>query len=432
MDLPRSKKDILYYFKHPLAVSGLLVFGSTFVGNLFAFLFNFISARLLGPIDYGSFAAVMAVIGITGIFSQTLSTTLVKFISDFKGEGEVGKLKALWKDLSLLFFFLGFLVFIFFYLFRFPISQFLNVTSNVSLIGVGLYLWFSFLQTINTATLTGIQDFNFMAAAGFLGSFLKFILGTFFVVLGIKWQAPVAGAILGVALSVLAVYLFTLLPLRAFVAKSGFILPKLWRELLKYSLPAAVSLWGMASLANADVVLVKKFFDPAAAGYYSFAALVGRVVLFASSSASLIMFPLVSERAAGGRRYKHLLWGVFFVTILISLGISAFYFIFPKFTLWLFAGFSQSYASASLYLGLLGFYYLFYSLVNVLVNYYLSLHRTWVTGALTAGGASLQILLISQFHRSFFEVIGVSLASIVLLLIVLLLYFLINERSKNT
>lgn len=431
MDLSKGKERFLYYFNHPLALSGFLVFGSTFAGNLFAFLFNFLSARLLGPVNYGSLATVMAAIGITGIFSQTLFTTLVKFISNFKGEGEVGKLQALWKDLSLLFFFLGFLVFVFFYFFRSPLSQFLNVSSNASLIGVGLYLWFSFLQTINTATLTGLQDFNFVAALSFLGSFLKFILGTFFIVLGIDWGAPVAGAVLGVTLSVLAVYLFTLWPLRSFAAVSGVILPKLWRKLLRYGLPTAVSLWGMASLANADVVLVKKFFDPASAGYYSFAALVGRVVLFASSSASLIMFPLVSERAAGGRRYKHLLWGVFLVTVFISLGIGTFYFIFPKFTLWLFSGFSPSYAAASPYLALLGFYYLFYSLSNVLVNYYLSLHKTLVTGMLTAGGALLQILLISQFHQNFFEVIVASLVSVALLLSLLLLYFFLNERRQR-
>lgn len=430
MDLPSSKRDFLYYLRHPLALSGLLVFGSTFVGNLFAFIFNFISARLLGPVDYGSFAAVMAVVGITGIFSQTLSTTLVKFISKFKGEGETVKLKALWKDLSLAFLLLGFLIFILFYFFRLPLSQFLNVASSASVAGVGLYLWFSFLQTVNTATLTGLQNFNFMAASGFLGSFLKFILGTSFIVLGIKWQAPVAGAVMGVSLSVLAVYFFTLLPLRSFASVSETILPKLWRDLLKYFLPTAVSLWGMASLANADVVLVKKFFDPAAAGYYAFAALVGRVVLFASSSASLIMFPLVSERAAGGRRYKHLLWGVFLATAFISLGISGFYFALPELSLWLFSGFSRSYSSASGYLGLLGLYYFFYSLINVLVNYYLSLRKTVVTGLLTGVGALTQILLINRFHDNFFEVIGASLASGALLLLLLLLYFFINERNE--
>lgn len=425
MDFPRSKKDFLYYLKHPLTVSGLLVFGSTFLGNIFAYLFNTFSFRLLGPADYGTFAAVMAVIGITGIFSQSLSTGVVKFVSEFKGKNEPEKVRVLWQSLSQTFFFVGAIVFLIFLLGRNHLAGFLNLSYPTALVWVGLYLWFSFLQTINLGTLTGLQNFNFMAAAGFLGSFLRFALGGLLIFLG----GRVNGAVLGVSLAVFLVYLFTLIPLKTFLKRGGHFNWFSWPKFFRFSLPTLFSLWGITSLANTDVVLAKKFFDAESAGIYAFAALVGRVVLFASSSVAMMMFPIVSERAAGGRRYKHLLYGVLLITLVISLSINAVYFLLPRFVVQLFSAFSHAAFGAAPYILWLGFYYLLYSLCNVLINYYLSLHKTLVASALPVGAALLQIILILNFHRNFLEVIYSSMISATLLLGGFLLYFFFYERT---
>lgn len=427
MDLKRVREIFFYYLKHPLALSGFLVFGSTFAGNIFAYFFNTFSFRFLGPADYGAFAAVMAVIAVTSIFSQALSTGIVKFVSDFKGRGELDSVGVVWRGFSQTFFLAGLTVFLIFTIAREPLSHFLNLSFPTALIWVGLYLWFSFLQTVNLGTLTGLQNFNFMAAAGFLGSFLKFVLGGLLILLG----GRVNGAVLGVSLSVLFVYLITVLPLRGFSLRGPSPNSTFWRRFLRYSFPAVFSLWGIASLANSDVVLVKKFFDAESAGIYAFAALVGRVVLFASSSVAMMMFPIVSERAAGGRRYQHLLYGVFSLTLLISLFINGIYLWLPHLVVQIFSAFSPSAFAASPYIIFLGVYYLLYSLCNVLVNYYLSLHQTLVASVLPLAAALLQIVLISSFHQSFMTVIFSSLITVSLLLLSLLLYFFFNGRRSR-
>ncbi|MCL5004248.1 MAG: oligosaccharide flippase family protein [Patescibacteria group bacterium] len=420
------KFRITYIARHPLALSGFLVLGSNLFGNIFAYLFNLFSAKMLGPSEYGAFASVMAVIGITGVFSQSVQTTVTKFVSGYRGIGKEKEIKDLISGLTRAFIFLGFSVFLGFFVFRNQLSDFLNIPYPVAFILVGLMIWFSFLQTINLGSIAGLQKFQLLAGFGFLSSFLKFAFGLSLIYLGFR----VNGAVLGVVLSVLFVYVLSYLPLRSYLSFIKEInLP--WKNLFKYSLPAAFSLWGIASLAGTDVVLVKKFFNPSEAGVYSFVALIGRVVFFASSSIGTIMFPLVSERASGGRKHSHLLYYVLFITLIISSAITTFYFVFPSLTIYFFSGFSRSaYLEGSSIVGYLGFYYLLYSLANVLILYYLSLHRTLISAILPFISALMQLWLISRFHASFTQVIFSSIFSVLFLLVSLLLYFLFNERRN--
>lgn len=427
MVIPRNRKEILDVVKHPLALNSFLVFFSTLLGNIFAYLFNIIAARMLGPSDYGVLAAVIALMGITGVFSMSLSVTVTKFVSAYKGSGQRGEIKSLVSSLSKIFLFLGVLVLIFFIIFEKPLALFFNIPYQYAIVFVGAMILVSLLSTINLGTIGGLQNFSFIALANFSQAFLKFVLGLSLIYLGLK----VNGAALGIVLAAFMVYLMTFLPLKGIISFNFSPVRLPWKRFMAYSLPALFSMWGIISLQSTDVVLVKKFFDPDFAGVYSFTALVGRVIFFASSSMAAVMFPLVSERYAGGRKYKHLLFYMLLMTLVISLSINAFYFVFPVFTLQFFSGFGKSaYISGASFIGILGFYYVIFSLCNGLTSYFLSVHKTLAASVFPTVSAVLQILLITNFHRDPWQIIVSSIVSSALLLVAFLVYLFFYDRER--
>jgi len=52
------------------------------------------------------------------------------------------------------------------------------------------------------------------------------------------------------------------------------------RPIYAYCLPVSAMLISFTILTNSDVTLVKKFFSPLEAGYYSVAQMVGKIILF--------------------------------------------------------------------------------------------------------------------------------------------------------
>lgn len=427
MVIPKNSQELLIFLKHPLALSSFLVFGSTLLGNIFAYLFNLFAARLLGPSDYGVLAAVIALIGVSGVFSMALSVTVTKFVSSHKGKNESQKVSDLVINLTKVFFILGLLVLLFVVLFNSRLATFFNIPYKTSLIFVGIMIFVSNLLTINTAALTGLQKFSAFAFLSFGQTFLKFVLGLGLILAGLR----VDGAVLAITLTAVLTYFLTFWPLKN-ILTFNLKKPELpWRSLMKYSLPAIFSMWGITSLASTDVVLVKKFFDPHSAGIYSFVSLIGRVIFFASGSVTSVMFPLVSERQAGGRKYKHLLYYSLLLIFIVSMFINAFYFLFPKFTISFFTGFGKTdYHLGSAYVGFLGLYYVFFSLSNSLTIYFLSVQKTLVASIPPALIALLQIALISQFHQNYLQVIFSSIICAALLLSFYLLYLFFYDRQN--
>lgn len=428
MVIPRSKKEVIDAFRHPLAFNSFLVFSSTLVGNVFAYLFNILAAKMLGPADYGVLAAVIALMGITSVFSLTLSVTVTKFVSSYKGRGEEKEIKNLISNLSKLFLLVGGLILLLFIIFEAPLASFFNIPYQYSIIFVGAMIFISSLQTINLGAIGGLQNFSFLSLANFSQTFIKFALGLSLIYLGFK----VNGAVLGIVLAALATYLMTFVPLRQVISFDFSPVRLPWKKFISYSLPAIFSMWGIMALQSTDVVLVKKFFSPDFAGIYSFTALVGRVIFFASSSIAAVMFPLVSGRFAGGQRYKHLLFYGLLATLAVSTAINAFYFVFPQFTLQFFSGFGKSaYLAGSSYIGVLGFYYVIFSLCNGLTSYFLSIHKTVAASVFPTAAALLQILLLSQFHESLWQIIFSSIACVLLLLTAFLVYLFFYDRKRE-
>jgi O-antigen/teichoic acid export membrane protein len=236
------------------------------------------------------------------------------------------------------------------------------------------------------------------------------------------------GVFWGYLLSFVLPFLITLVPLQ-FLIKSATkkVKPIAMGEIIQYGLPAAVAVFSLSSFTSTDILLVKHFFPSSQAALYSGLSLVGRIIFYFTAPIPVVMFPLIVNRFHKGEKFHNLLYTSFLLVLIPSVGITFFYFIFPQIAIHIFLG--NRYISVSPYLGWFGIYLCIFSLMNVLVNFFLSLKKTYVSWVI-ALGALLQAICIWLFHGSIAQIIVISLVLSSLLFIVLLLYYM-NEYAPQ-
>lgn len=422
LSLVKNPRQII---SNPLLWGSFVILVSSMFSSIAAYLYNLFVGRTLGPVNYGILAAVVSLLSVISIPTAALSTSIVKFASDYKARQDLSGLSGFFKKLSLVFFLTGVFSFLLLFVFREYFADFLKIPSTVPIIILGLLFFLNFTQTVNNGVLSGLQNFNFIAVAGFISAVLKLVLGVVLVYLGFS----VDGALGAVALSIVVVYLMSFLPLRSLSRMKSelkYSLP--WKSFFLYCAPVFLSTLGLNLLITSDIILVKKFFSPEEAGIYSALSLVGRVIFFASSSMVSVMFSLVAERHTGEREYKHLLYYSLLMAIGVSLPAVIFYYLFPAFSMRFFFG--DKYVAAAPYLWLFGAFITLYSLGNIMVNFFLSIKR--VSASLFPFIISLiQIAAIYFWHQNFINVITVSLICAFLLLLTLVLYYFKHEAFRN-
>jgi O-antigen/teichoic acid export membrane protein len=147
----------------------------------------------------------------------------------------------------------------------------------------------------------------------------------------------------------------------------------------------------------------------------------GKIILFATAPVATVMFPLVTQRYSRKEGYISMFLLSISATIGVVTGVIGLYFLFPEFVMGLLYG--DKYFSG---IGLLVPYAFFtglLSLSSLYINLFLSTNHTKVV-VIPLLAAIIQLLGITVFHNSIFEVIWVSIMVATLLFIALSVYFL--------
>lgn len=408
---------------NPLVTGSFLMMGSGLIVNFLNYIYNVFIVRLLGPADYGVFASLVSLLTIISVPAAALTTTIAKFASNYKGEGHFGKIAKLLQTLLLSLGLAALLVSLSFTVFSKSIAAYLRLTDVAPVVLVG----FSFLvvlpQTSALGTLQGLQSFFFLSLNSVFSAAVKMVAGLGLVLGGFA----VNGALWGYILGLLLPFLTSLFVLRNYLGRRH---PEKvdWSSFVKFIPFASLALLGLTSLTSADIILVKHFFPAHEAGIYSSLSLVGRVILFASSPVATVMFPLTAERHYSRRRYHHYLFLSLVLVGALSATITFFYSLFPNFSVRFFFG--SKFLEAAPFLGFFGLFITFYSLCNVLINFFLSVNKTPVAFFPILAGL-FQLILINFFHRNFWQVIAVSTSVTALLAITLLLYLFLDDDFRR-
>lgn len=408
--------------------NNLIVFAGSFGAGVGGYVYNMLMGRMLGPADYGELSSLVSLFYIISVISSTLSIAVSRNISELKAQNRMEEGSRFISKINGLLIKMGILVFVLFVFFSSIIADFLRISSISPVIILGTVLGISLIGTANAAGLQGLQKFFRMSLNSILHSVLKVALAVFFVWMGFG----VAGALGAMAFAAAAA---------ALLAYYWLDVPKKFKsaeDTNKINITSAIlGLWpvfltalSLTALYNIDVILAKHFFAPEEAGYYSVLSLLGRIIFFITGSVAIVLFPTVVERHNKNEKYSHVVKYSLLLVSAFSLIIVFLYFIAPNLIIKILFG--GLYLPAAPYLGYFGLAMMFFSLINLLAVYNLSLKRTSFVPFLIFG-LIIEIGLIYLFHQTIWQIIEVMITAMaVTLFLMLIFYYKTDVKRKHS
>jgi O-antigen/teichoic acid export membrane protein len=387
------------------------------VGNYF---YQFLMARML-PIElYGELQSLLAIFAIISVVTSLISMLMVKYTAAFKAKGWLNKIYTLFLDTSKKISIGALIFFLIFLFFSRYLANFLNLTSVLPVIILGISFLFIFLSSVNNGILQGLQKFKELSIIGMIGVFFKILLAVLLVKIGLA----LSGAVGAIVLAGLLGYLISFLPLKFLFKQQREKIEM--KEIFQYSFSVFLTLLFLILLYNLDIVLVKHFFSAQRAGEYGALTMLGHLIFFISAPFAGVMFPMTAAAYSANHDSVLIFKKGIFLTVVVGLIVLLFYFFFPNFIIKVLIG--SKFLSISKWLGWFGLSMFLYSLVNLFSQYFLSINQfrfLYIIGI----GVFLQMILISLFNNHLWQVIWVMNGVMVIILFLLLIFYF---KTKET
>lgn len=374
-----------------------IMFLATSLANLLAYVFNILMGRMLSPASFGILVSLQAILVILTIVGNAAQTTVAKYVSTFEAVAQRQRTNAV-----LTYFLKGGALFATFAtlllaLGRSPLAYFFQIASPMAVIVLGLAVIPTMVGSVIYGFLQGMQRFGTLGTLLISVATLRIILGIFFVQAGFDAVGAVAALPLSTGVTSLPVLVLLVPFLRGRRREDGFH----QEGIFSYSSYVILGLICFAALTQMDMIAVKHFFPPDKAGQYAAAATLGKIVFFFPLAVTRVFFPKSSQRHALNQDTSGLVrFGLLAVAIPSGL-LTLAYFLWPSFILRLVLG--DQYAVTGPLIGVLGVAMTLYGLINIWLNYYLSVNQTSFLYVLSMG-VLLQLVLLACFHSSLLQV----------------------------
>jgi O-antigen/teichoic acid export membrane protein len=396
-----------------LSGSVILLSGSG-LATAINFAYNIAVARFLGPKGFGNATAVYTLLTLISAVTLSFQIVSAKIVAqqkspEAKSAGYRGFHQGAW--------ICGTLASLFLLLFQRAISNYLNLPGPLLVILIAIGVAFYVPLGSRRGYLQGAYGFRSLATNLVLEGAVR--LGGSLLLILLGYGVP---GVIAANSAAIAVAYFAIRPRLASRIPNPLHMGAAFRE----GLQAMVFFSGQVLINNCDIVLVKHFFLPEAAGLYAAVAMVGRVIFSFSQAVVNSMFPLV----AGTREEERKDLTVIATSLLLVLGIGSALALGLRLTpAWMWTTFFGSkFAIAGEHglpylLALYAITTVIYSLSAVIITYEMSYkiaNTSWVqlafSGVVIAG--------ICLFHSSLRQVILVQLVLMIILLFLVALPFL--------
>ena len=344
------------YFENEILFGSIIIIALTFFGNFFSYLFQFLSARILGPEDYVIIAVLTSLIAIFGIPSSAIQTVISKNTTPLKMKKKYGKIKGMMISSIKKVLFVATIFFALYVLCSFFLSSLLGINRNY-LILTGIFIFAAFLYPVMAGMAQGMKKFKDFGINFLINCFIKFLVGIGLIILGFRIYGAIIGFLSGMFI---AFFVFFYSFKEVLKAKQEKYEIKLFSKENFYPLVAMII---FVLMFNLDVVFAKIFFNSSLAGQYSVASLIGKIILFVVSSIGTVMLPISSEKHISGQNTKNVLKKTLVLSVFVCLIGALGLFIFPKLIIGLLFG--SKYASIYNILFYVGVAFSFLSLLNI-------------------------------------------------------------------
>lgn len=385
--------------------------------------YNIAVARFLGPTAFGHATAVYTLLILVSAVTLSFQTVTAKVVAQQASPGEQSSVyhgfhRSAWGS--------GVLVALLLLLFRNTISSYLNLPSSFLVILLAIGVAFYVPLGSRRGYLQGACGFQQLATNLVLEGLVRLFGSVLLILAGYG----VTGVIAANAASVAIAYCFALPALPEKVVHVVRI-PDAFREALQ----AIVFFVGQVIINNCDIVLVKHFFAPTAAGLYAAVALVGRVIFAFSWAVVNTMFPIVAGTRSQSRK-NHGVLGTSLLLVFMIGAVLAFCLRLAPATVWT-SLFGSQFALSGRYdlphlLALYAATTCVYALSVVFIVYEMS-YKIANTGWLQLAFSAVLIAGIYQFHSTLQQVIWIQFLMMCVLLVVVAVPFIVSVfRSQDS
>ena len=352
-----------------------IVFVGTSLGGFITFLYHLVSVRLLSPEDYGTLNALISLIALTSMAIFPLTMTLTRFFTEYLTKKDYDLMISIFfKFLKGLILF-AFILFLLLVIFARVLGSFLNIPS-VYIIVCGIIIFLTLISPPFLSLIQSFQKFGMFSFILFSSSLTKLAIGFFLMLSGLSVLGGLLGFLGGsvLSLSLLLVSITYFFKNHKVDREEHDKISKVdFLPIYRYFFPVSLSMASFTILTNIDLILVKHFFSPLDAGYYSLAQLVGKILLFLPSAVSIVIFPKSIQSYVHHTQDYKLLYKSLWIVGLLCGGISAFCFLFSDFVLKILT--SRYNPVSSKLVGLFSLAMTFYALLWIVMNFLLARHN---------------------------------------------------------
>ncbi len=407
-----------------LLTNSFIFLGGTLVLSVFNYLYNTSMGRILGPENYGVLGSLLAFISIITLPTNAIATVAMRFSAHYQAKNDPAAIHAFFNRLTRQLGMLGLIVVLTIALLSPLLASFLHLDSKLPVIFIAPLLFFVILLPLNRGILQGLQRFGASIINQSIDPILKLTVGLLLVK---GFSLGVNGAVITLTIASAVAYLASYLPLKSILSHKATPLAAIPKEVKAYSAIALVAFLLATLLMNIDILMVKHFLTSYQAGLYTALSTLGKIVLFVTTPIVSVMFPMISDLSGRNKKHYHILFQSFLLVTAISLTGVVGYFLLPNFVVKLLFG--VKYLSVAPLLGLFGIVMLLYSLINLWVNYFLSIGNgffIWILG-LSVG---TELVLLSVFHANFTAIINDLLIAMIVGFVGLTGYYLYLKRDQ--
>lgn len=392
-------RSLLKGGERSLLKGGVLLFGATLIWQFSNFAFNVISAHELGPEKYGILASVVAfsylfnpaVLAIQTVASRETTSVMVD---------EAGSQIRAIVNYYLLRIGLGALALGGVLVVLSPlISRFLHLNSP------GLVMIFALVlpTVVASSVVRGVHQGTRRFDRYSLGTATEGLSKVCCVValLVLVWRNPVSG-VLAVLFSALAGLVVNVLLLRHWPKPTWSI--RLRRHPIRYSVSTLTVFGLLAVLLSIDTMTARSTLSAHTAGMYAGISLAGKIVYFATTALTTLLFPMFSARFDRGTETARWLAVSMILVAVVSAAVICVFVWAPYLVTTILLG--AKYRSAARYLFMMGGIFAIYAMTNLVVMYLLARRQRGIVVPL-ALAVVVQMGGFAVFHSSIADLMGV-------------------------
>jgi O-antigen/teichoic acid export membrane protein len=423
MMVEKLKNLVLKTKSEGLLGAGALLFVSMTIVNGGNYAFNLILGRWLGPADFSDLSLIVTIVLMSGFITAAFQLTSAKFAAVYSTDNDEGRMAAARRWLRLGALLCGGVILLIFAGGASYWQQFFHTQSAFIFIILGVALPIYLIQGVDRGALQGQLKFKRLAGSYQAEMWTRLIASVILVGLGYA----VDGAVFAIGLSFAATW-FVARQVGSWAGKKGELSPKEKRLVAAFAGPVVLAYAGQILISNSDIIIVKRYFSPELAGQYAALALIGRIVFFATWSIVTALFPIAAKKHQKGENPRPLLLTGVGIVAVISIGIIIITWFLPENIIGVLFG--SAYLSMAPLLWMYAVATALFAIANVIVNYHLSIGRSFGTW-LAIGFGLIQVVLLVLFHNSLQQVILVQIALMAALLLSLTSWdFWLNRRPK--